>query len=303
MVPERQVNGLFYFWHRPNLNLTAGGVSVWDASGADLPDCLFHEFDNFQPLPAGADMYDFSLESGLSVECNQPLQSFRLAYKAAGCELELDWNAIMDPLDAQSKAHDEIDATCEGWGSGHYEQGGRVQGTVTVDGRTFDIDCFGARDHTWGPRKMDATMPRQGYEWAVASESSSFLVHSINDVPADQDGLLDTVERHLRGWYIRDGVRSEFGSGEREVTERGPDGRPLRVRVTGEDELGRVLQADGECVNVLRYPCFTFWLDNWCLTRWTFDGQEAWGEEQDFIQLQQHRRFLRAVRAQAGQSR
>ena len=166
----------------------------------------------------------------------------------------------------------------EEW-TGFIDQGVMLEGTLTVTG-TFRID-----GHVKGN---------------IISEQTVILGEG-----AKVEGQIEGNRVVIAGRF--DGVIFAKGRVEIQVkgvvTERGPDGRPLRVRVTGEDELGRVLQADGECVNVLRYPCFTFWLDNWCLTRWTFDGQEAWGEEQDFIQLQQHRRFLRAVRAQAGQGR
>lgn len=297
MVPERKINGLVYFWHRPNLGLTQAGVSVWDPSGSDVYNCLFHEFDYFQPLPDGAEMFDFSVDCGLEVRCEQPLAAFHIEYENPDCSLELDWAKIIDPLEAPRVTEDVLDPTCEGWGKGHYEQAGKVRGRVTIAGERLELNCFGVRDHTWGVRRMRHDMPRQGYEWAVASESSSFLIHAVNEIPADQDDLEGTTEDQFRGWYIKDGTRAEISQGRRTVVERGPDGRPLRIMVDGVDELGRTLHAEGRCVSALRYTCHNFWLDNWCLTEWTFDGQQAWGECQDFVQLQQNRRFVRNQRA------
>jgi hypothetical protein len=39
-------------------------------------------------------------------------------------------------------------------GGNHYEQAGRVQGSIEVDGQTFALDGFGQRDHSWGVRDM-----------------------------------------------------------------------------------------------------------------------------------------------------
>lgn len=298
-VPDRSLNGLIYFWHRPNLGLTQAGVSVWDPTGSELHDCLFHEFDHFQPLPAGAEMFDFSVDCGLTVACLEPQSRFRLEYSSAGCEFELDWTKIMDPLETPQVQVDVLDRTCEGWSKGHYEQGGRIRGRVTVDGDVFDVDTFGTRDHTWGVRRMYHDMPRQGYEWGIASPDSSFLVHAVNRIPSDVDDLDKTVEDQFRGWYIKDGIRADMHQGSRQVVERAPDGRPLTVVVDGVDDLGRHLHTEGTCVNALRYPCHVFWLDNWCLTRWSLDGATAWGETQDFVQMQQNRRYLRKMRARS----
>jgi hypothetical protein len=35
---------------------------------------------------------------------------------------------------------------------GHVEQSGRFVGEARVDGRTYEIDSLGSRDHSWGPR-------------------------------------------------------------------------------------------------------------------------------------------------------
>jgi nucleoside-diphosphate-sugar epimerase len=34
--------------------------------------------------------------------------------------------------------------------TGHFDQAGRFQGTVTVEGETLHIECFSMRDRTWG---------------------------------------------------------------------------------------------------------------------------------------------------------
>jgi hypothetical protein len=296
--PARSMNGLIYFWHRPNLNLTQAGVAAWDTSGRELHDCLFYEFDHFQPLPPDANMYDFTADCGLTVRCLEPQKHFELTYKSAGCEFNLDWTSIMEPLETPRVTEEVLDRTCEGWGKGHYEQGGKVRGQVVLDDEVYNIDSFGVRDHTWGVRRMYHDMPRQGYEWGIADENTSFLIHAVNGLSPHDDDLDNTVEDQFRGWHIKDGIRSDMNQGSRRVVERAADGRPLRVVVEGVDELGRELHTEGVCENWLRYPCHVFWLDNWCLTRWDLHGRTAWGETQDFVQLQQNRRYLRKMRAQ-----
>ncbi len=45
---------------------------------------------------------------------------------------------------------------------GHLEQHGHARGTVTIDGARFDVDGFGLRDRSWGPRYWQA--PKY-YRW------------------------------------------------------------------------------------------------------------------------------------------
>jgi hypothetical protein len=51
----------------------------------------------------------------------------------------------------------------DGLFDGHLDEVGRVTGTLTVDGATFEIDARGAKDHSWGVR--DWAKPK-GWRWA-----------------------------------------------------------------------------------------------------------------------------------------
>ncbi|QEC48107.1 hypothetical protein FSW04_11365 [Baekduia soli] len=51
----------------------------------------------------------------------------------------------------------------DGLFDGHVDEVGRVTGTMTVDGRTYEIDGRGAKDHSWGSR--DWSRPK-GWRWA-----------------------------------------------------------------------------------------------------------------------------------------
>jgi hypothetical protein len=51
----------------------------------------------------------------------------------------------------------------DGLFDGHLDEVGRVTGTLTIDGKTYDIDGRGAKDHSWGVR--DWAKPK-GWRWA-----------------------------------------------------------------------------------------------------------------------------------------
>jgi hypothetical protein len=42
-VPERALSGFVYFYHRPNMRYSFGGVGLWDPSGQYQHDCLHYD--------------------------------------------------------------------------------------------------------------------------------------------------------------------------------------------------------------------------------------------------------------------
>lgn len=287
-VPDRNLSGFVYFYHRPNMKYSVGGVGVWNGDGENIYDCLYHEWSRQVPLPAGAQMYDFTLENGLTVACKEPLSSYRIEYHNDGCDLELDWNAIMAVHPSGLPQQGAV------WGAGRYEQAGRAVGTLRVDDGDYEIDWWSCRDHSWGSRKW-TNQPRTHFPWAIASPRSAFQVLGFSPLESADDPVAGVTDNVVTGWYIRDGEVATLVSGERTV-ERGPDGRPLRTRILALDDRGRTLDTVGECRNHLLWTGYPHLWQWWCLTKWTFDGHEAWGEEQDILPSQDLRRFMRRRR-------
>lgn len=300
-VPERKLNGAIYFYHRPNMRLSAGGPILWDPSGEEIYNCLYWDWDTSQAFPDGAEMFDFTLDNGLSVTPIELLQSYRVGYKGHGCEIDLHWDAIMEPNEME-RVGGEVNPSVSGFWSdegagtvptGHYEQAGRIRGSIAVEGETIEVDCFSLRDRTWSPRR-----PRQlrlAYDWAVASERSSFFAPSAAGLPSDQDPVIGTVENVTAGWYMKDGVRAALVSGERRVVERGDDGHSQRVVIDATDALGRRLQAAGRRINLLRWTGYNDWIDHFGLAEWEYDGEAAWGEIQEYFQFRLNRRLHRTL--------
>ena len=286
-VAEAELSGFIYVNHRPNMGYSLAGIGLWDPSGKHTYDSLWHDYE-LHPTPDGSEMFDFSIENGLQIECVEPLERYRFVYKRGDCAADLTWHAILTPHDS---------GLPEGWadqGKGHYAQTGRIEGSLSVDGRSFTVDAYSLRDHSWGPRHHGNTT-RGGFDWGIASDQNLFIIQGLTDRPPDDDPVIGTREKVLSGLYVKDGVRALLTSGTRTVVERADAGYPTRVVVDAVDETGRELHAEGRCVNRLGflYP-YTFWW--WCLTDWEFDGIHAWGEEQDFYNATDARRFLRSLK-------
>ena len=168
----------------------------------------------------------------------------------------------------------------------HIDQPGRVVGTMTLRGEVIPVDCIAMRDRSWGIR-VPRRQPKLGYCHATANENSSFLAITIDR--RGHDGLVG-------GYLMRDGEWVKLAEGTRAV-ERDKQGRPAIVRIKAVDEHGRPLEAVGHTVS---RQVFTAYPDMFCwnsLTRWQYDDQEAWGEDQDIWHPRKWRDFVREIGA------
>jgi hypothetical protein len=298
-VPDQLMTGFVYFFHRPNMNYSVGGVAIWDPSGEYEWDCRYYDWAETVELPEGADMFDFSLRNGLTVACEKELQAFKLDYKGEGCEVDLSFDAFLEPQGAALGSTLGLPKGSDEWGKGHYDQPGRIQGTIRLGSgtgtETIAVNSLSMRDHSWGPRRY-TTNPRGNFAMAFANEQSGFCFFAGADLPRETDPCVGVPDPLIFGWYLRDGVSSRLISGERTVTERDDRGRPIAVVIDGVDELGRELHTEGRCRNALFWHGYPYLYQFWCMAEWDYDGHTGVvGEEQDFFPLQQARRYLRGL--------
>lgn len=286
MVPEKKICGWVYLHHRPNMNYSVCGLALWDPSGEDSYNCLFYNHGDTFPLLPNFDMFNFRLPNGMEVECIEPLKKFRFQSHAEECKADLTWTAFMEPVEPGFP---------EEWGKHHYEQGGQMTGTIELEDETVEVNCFSNRDRSWGPRTVSVSgHPRSGFPWAIASEDHCFLVFPTGDKPAKDDPAYGEKDSLIAGWYIKDGLTGLISEGERSITKRGHDGRPLYSMLKAKDEHGRVLEAEGRWVNWLKLTTLPFLFQWWSLVEWQFDGVTAWGEDEEFWPLQPARKFIRS---------
>jgi hypothetical protein len=263
-VPERGLFGNFYPVFRPNLGIQFGGVSIYDPSG-DLPwDCAINEQQWHQPIEK-ADLRDAKFSNSMYLRNLEPNRVFEFGYASDELKFDLRYEALMRPLVSGG----ESDLFNRG---GHLDQPGHVTGTMWLRGEDIAVDCFAQRDRAWGPRR-DNRQPQVAYCYGAASETSAFLAISAQKYRGDDDLVFG-------GYYMHDGTWAKVVSGKREV-ERDDRGAVTTVRIEAKDELGREFATTGQTVSRLfSYPYPSMVCIN-SMTRWDFDGQDAWGEDQD----------------------
>ena len=134
---------------------------------------------------------------GLRFEVLEPWKNHRVTYKGGACVMKNPLD-MADPSRAfRDNPHEKIALELSwlglspGWGGeprrrladggyesaakgdpktqfarGHFEQQGAAKGTLEIGGRRYDIDGYGLRDHSWGPRYWQNT---GYYRWLTMS--------------------------------------------------------------------------------------------------------------------------------------
>jgi hypothetical protein len=246
---------------RPNIGTSGGGAWVWDDSTflhLEVPYYACYGNLAFEP---GSDLRRHRFPSGVTVACLEPLAGYRLGF-ADGERLVVDlvFRAVMPPWVGEPVG-DPPRAV-------HFDQVGRVTGSVVLDGAEHTVDCLAIRDRTWAPRSERWAEGHVGYADAC-NETVAFLVATTGD-------------RVRSGYLVRDGRRSAVVDGCRQV-ERDPEhGFLRRIVVEAEDADGRRFRATGEGSSRMAMPIPGVHGVVWTsLVDWRIDGQQAWGEDQD----------------------
>ncbi len=262
--PERRLGGWLYTMARPNIGTVAGGAWVWDDS-THLPwEALYSANYSALPLPRGQDLDDCRLPTGVAIKVLEAGRRYAVGYAdRERLAVDLIFEGVMPP--------EPLTATGSTFGSAHhFDQFGRVTGTIALHGETIAIDCIGMRDRTWGRRPEDRPR-RAAYVTGAAGPGHGFL--AVTTARPDDD-------RVAYGFLRRDGRTVSLAAGERTVERDPVEGWVTRITLTARDAEGRTLSATGVPVSRIIINRHTF-IDVNSLIRWELDGAVAWGEDQD----------------------
>ncbi|MGH0035572.1 MAG: DUF7064 domain-containing protein [Myxococcota bacterium] len=105
--------------------------------------------------------------SGTAVELQEPREMAdpRAAFRGnprRKVGLDLVHEAVGPMYGHSGDRDEERQAAEQQFAKAHYEQHMRVAGHVEVEGDRLEVEGFGLRDHSWGPRHWQAI---HGYEW------------------------------------------------------------------------------------------------------------------------------------------
>lgn len=283
-IPERGINGFFYNHFRPNMNCLLGGPAMWDNSGQHVWKFRYFDWQLMRVLPEGRygidyNKYDFVTPWSMSLKMLEPLQRYQLGYDRNGFRLDLEFTATAEANVIGAKPGMEKSFKL------HFEQPGRIQGTVELDGEQFEVDCYSIRDGSHGPRFLENAKPG-GYTWSTADANNGW--HLIA-----RDNFNSRETQVFGGYLLRDGTMAPLTEGIRRVMERaGP--RPDVIEIEAVDSLGRTLEATGRAKTPAEFMLFPDRGQWWTQFAWQYDHfTAAVGEDQEYYNIQDFRRWHR----------
>lgn len=258
-IPGERIYGNIYVLARPNVGATISSVNVIQGNNPD-PFCA--DFTDPQMhVPCPASMSKFSLENGLSVDAYSPPNCYRFTYEslAGVCEMDLDLRGSMPAWDPNDPAENPLLREApeehsdlglgDAWAGGHLDFLGRVTGSLTLRGKSYEVDAMGGIDRSWGSR---TELGQAAISYVHIPFDEDFGIHLV--VGAELDGD-EATYGPLRFGYVYEGGKV-YG-----ITEATMKGSHVNLLPTGNhiavtDERGRSFEMYG--TSIASAPWYTF---------------------------------------------
>ena len=206
----------------------------------------------------------------LTLRRGAPFKQWGIAY--SGDAQDMDDPTVMlaatkDRPDGWNRAtHLDMDVTFEaisaphyavGGAQGHFEQTGRVTGTIRLGDEQWDVNAYGVRDKSWGPRTWQApsgTAAKEGGPAAV--EQGCFLNWFSMNFGAELAlggacGRAADGTFRGKGWIQRDGVTLDLN--DVTMTTVFDPTNPLlheTVQLRATDSEGKSIVVDGTVLSI-----------------------------------------------------
>jgi YD repeat-containing protein len=256
----QSIGGLLRLGHEPNFQ---GGRSQI-MSNIFSPEGVHHRSMHLPLAPCHR--LKNGLVSGddtLRYEYDADSKKIRWTLNDDGVSAKLEVNCFVPPIDAHRR---EGSDDAHSYTGNHVDAACGVTGTLTVKGKTYQVNALGIRDHGWGTRDWNSLL---SHRWTVATfdENNSLVAMS----------WLTTAKKLVKfGWVIRDGkvIFAENVDIRAIIAHDGATnlGGTTRLALT----TGEVLEARFEPF----YPCIASWIHQTI----NFDAMSrvTWGDHVGF---------------------
>jgi hypothetical protein len=209
IIPEEQLMITVYVVIRPGIGVMSNDVTVYGSLSPTRGDLVYFHVEPH--LPAPQRFSDIRSPMGLSIQAVNAPRDYRIDYVGYDdTEIHVDWIGLMDPFNIHDPTHSpragktvkEQHANSglgEAWG-GHFDQSGRVRGTVRIRGKTFEVDCVERMDHSWGHRNPIVMNAQNSIS---ASFGESLALHAISHL--DLDAPNGSEHKLAHAYILEDG--------------------------------------------------------------------------------------------------
>ena len=251
-VEQEEVSFGVYVGFKPNLGLCYSWIAAFRGFHPHHASIEYFDRRQFMPVPTVTES-GYELDNGLRVEFVEPLEKFHITYSdtARNFAIDVEWSAICPPSE---------------WAkSGHFDHFGHVTGTLTLDGRTYPVDTFAQRDHSWSVRGDESlpAVPPKPFAWVWGAFSENFAFQSAANWTLTTDaGGSDThsgTPVHAGGGeqasWLWDGDNIDYTTEVNfEITKWEGSLRPTAARIAFRTESGKSYSFDGKVVSAALIP-------------------------------------------------
>lgn len=222
---------------------------------------IYSRLHNEQPMPGGNVDPGLTI-GGLTIRAEALFSDYKLSFddEPSGLSFDIDWRALHPPVDGA--AHVPAAAP----GSAHYEQGGRISGTIAYRGERLTLQGVGNRDHSVGRR-----------DW------SRFDGHRIAWIVFEDElcvsaGLFDYRRRGRvdMNWMWREGREEHLAIPAFEVEEN-DDGRMVSGRLVAKPDTGDPIEIAIRSRGASHWPFDGYYLEEGFGEFTRADGVKGWG--------------------------
>ena len=279
-IAEENILVGVYAQPRANLGSVLSSIHITNGFSNTPHEVLYDNCHVFLPMPKG-NLDDYELENGLKIKCTKPVMDYHIRYDGGeGVSMDVKYEGLMPPydihdpdMDPLANAHQTGDVISENAYAGHWDQSGRVTGTLTINNKTYDVDCVASMDHSWGLRDEKQL---KNFCWMNANFENDMSIHCLYLVDPKN---LDTYPSIVHG-YVREGDQVyglKRGTGK--IRRNGYLHQFFELEV--EDVRGKVHQFTGTPMTSNPWMAWPLMYLVQSLCRWDMQGVIGWGEVQD----------------------
>jgi hypothetical protein len=241
------IGGWIYLWVVPNQEKPSGMlVSLYHGQ---WPDLLINDkaMDSPGHLAKSGDAWvycykedvDFLLTNnfddvelcGLHLKRQEPLKRYALAFDdGSGASFDLQSDFMVAPYDYA----DGVNPTPPWLAANRYHRSHWIKGTITIAGKTHEVDCTGDSDHSWGQRNMPAFGANLFKMWSFQTADGQLSISVLKQGVDEKEIALGFVAMHGK---VASAAKVETSASFDE------DGVQHGVELEVTDELGRVVRA------------------------------------------------------------
>lgn len=315
-IPDRKMGGWIHAPYYPNRKTATWRVFHWGPDGYDPARMAYYRKVEEAPMPDAPDLRDITFPGGgPSLRMLEPGMKYHIAYRDEACDFGLDlvFTGAHPPRRFEPGEPPFIRTP-------HFDQLGRVVGTLRLRGEVIRLDCWSVRDRTWGPRggpyarsakqsyatDLDRVKHPGGARWReIERERGRGRIQYIFGHADGTSGFLGFVrpqDGDAQGWspmnggyLLRNGIYGDLDkAASRMRAFRSPEtGWCTHMQVELTDLRGRTMTAEGIAVSRMSEAGY----GTNQLMRWEFDRRIGWGEDQDVWDSRHFVRMLDALRA------